>query len=580
MKAEQRLERMIQELKPGDHLCAIYQTPEQLCRIMIPFVKYGLEQKAKVVYIVDHSTAENILQMLRQAGLPAQEALDSGQLEIFSRNEVYLLGGYFDPDRMIDALKQLEADSLQAGWTGLWITGEMTWVLSRLPGTERVIEYEAKLNNFFPRSSSIAICQYWEEKFSPDLLLNVVRTHPFVISGDLVCQNPLYIPPEEFLASAERPSEESYRNFLHLIEERARNLDQLKESEERYRLLFENMLDGYAYCQIIYEDGRPKNFVYLDVNESFERLTGLKDVIGKRVTELIPGIFEKNPELFQAYSRVASSGRPEKFEVFLEPLNMWLSISVYSIEKGTFVAVFDNITERKLLEKTKEDFLFAISHELQTPVFVMNASLDLLQQASKAELDEQAAELVETCRRNLYRMQHLINNLLDSQRSSEVGFELNLQPTDLGDLIGRVIKDQELVALPKEMRIQLKTESLSPLLVDPDAFYRLAENLINNAVKFSPPGGVVSAEIHREGGTVVLSVQDQGPGILPEEQAELFRPFGRTNSSISAGFKGTGLGLYVAKIIAQAHGGEISLFSGPEKGLLVTVRLPLKLLEA
>ena len=89
--------------------------------------------------------------------------------------------------------------------------------------------------------------------------------------------------------------------------------EQLRASEERYRSLFENMLDGFAYCRMLYdEQGRPEDFVYLDVNSAFGKLTGLKNVIGKKVTEVIPGVRESNPELFEIYGRVALTGQPER----------------------------------------------------------------------------------------------------------------------------------------------------------------------------------------------------------------------------------------------------------------------------
>jgi PAS domain S-box-containing protein len=124
----------------------------------------------------------------------------------------------------------------------------------------------------------------------------------------------------------------------------------LRESEGRYRSLFENMLNGFAYCQMLFENNLPQDFIYLDVNTAFETLTGLKNVIGKKVTEVIPGIRESNPELFEIYGRVAMAGQPEWFETYLESLGIWFSISVYSPRKGHFVAVFDNITERKRAE--------------------------------------------------------------------------------------------------------------------------------------------------------------------------------------------------------------------------------------
>ena len=128
--------------------------------------------------------------------------------------------------------------------------------------------------------------------------------------------------------------------------------DELRQSEERYDSLFKNMLEGMAYCKMEFDaDGRPVDFIYLAVNDAFEKLTGLKNVEGKRITEIMPSISMENPDFLELYGRVATTGQPEKRELLLKPLDLWLYLSVYSIEKGSFVSVFENITERKQVEK-------------------------------------------------------------------------------------------------------------------------------------------------------------------------------------------------------------------------------------
>jgi PAS domain S-box-containing protein len=124
----------------------------------------------------------------------------------------------------------------------------------------------------------------------------------------------------------------------------------LQKSEAKYRSLFENMFNGFAYCKILLdENSQPIDFVYLEVNDSFEKLTGLRkeDVVGKRATEAIPTIEDTHPELFDIYGKAALTGKEAEFDIYFDPLDIWLSISVYSPQKGYFVAVFDNITERK-----------------------------------------------------------------------------------------------------------------------------------------------------------------------------------------------------------------------------------------
>ena len=125
----------------------------------------------------------------------------------------------------------------------------------------------------------------------------------------------------------------------------------LHESEKLYLSLFDNMLNGFAYCQMIFEQDSPQDFVLIAVNESFEKLTGLKDVIGKKASELIPGFRESDPVLLETYGRVALTGQPETFEIYIESLKMWFSMSVYSPRKNYFVAVFDVISERKNAEE-------------------------------------------------------------------------------------------------------------------------------------------------------------------------------------------------------------------------------------
>ncbi len=122
---------------------------------------------------------------------------------------------------------------------------------------------------------------------------------------------------------------------------------ELSESEARYRGLFKNMAEGFAYCQMLFDNGRPVDWVYWMVNEAFEHLTGLADVEGRKVSDAIPGILQSDPGLFEIYGRVASTGDPEKFETYVEALKMWFEISAYCPQPGYFVAVFDVITERK-----------------------------------------------------------------------------------------------------------------------------------------------------------------------------------------------------------------------------------------
>jgi PAS domain S-box-containing protein len=144
-------------------------------------------------------------------------------------------------------------------------------------------------------------------------------------------------------------------NELSKIYKQRQSEFDIYESEKKYHSLFENMLDGFAYCKMIFDDkGVPIDFEYLEINDAFERLTGLKraDVAGKRATVAIPGIEKANPELFEIYGRVALTCRAEKFEIFFKPLNKFFSIAVYCPLKGYFAAIFEDITTSKQAEES------------------------------------------------------------------------------------------------------------------------------------------------------------------------------------------------------------------------------------
>jgi len=160
------------------------------------------------------------------------------------------------------------------------------------------------------------------------------------------------------------------------LTERKHAEESKRETEESYRFLFDNMLEGYAYCKILYDHDTPNDFIYPDVNEKFEELTKLKKVVGKKVSEVIPGIQESNPELFEVYGRVAQSGKPEKLEAFVPELGIWFSLSIYSPRAEHFVAVFDNITERKMAED--ELRIAAITFESHEGMTITDANLSII----------------------------------------------------------------------------------------------------------------------------------------------------------------------------------------------------------
>ena len=170
------------------------------------------------------------------------EAVTSGRLEVASQEDTYLLNGHFEADKMIRFLADALEPAIASGFSGLRVVGEMTWALAGDLGTGPLIEYEAELN-YFVRDHPVAVtCQYDRKRFSPEVILNMIRTHPIVICGNFVCSNPYYVPPEEFLApnNAELEVKRLLANIRDreqankAVRELSRRLFQIQEDERRH----------------------------------------------------------------------------------------------------------------------------------------------------------------------------------------------------------------------------------------------------------------------------------------------------------------------------------------------------------
>ena len=209
--------------------------------------------------------------------------------------------------------------------------------------------------------------------------------------------------------------------FLRLRAEAA-----LRDSEKHYRSLFENMLNGFAYCRMHFTDGRPVDFTYLSVNRAFENLTGLKNVIGKKVSEVIPGLRESDPALLEIYGRVVETGAPERFETYVNALGMWFSVSVYSPRPEHFVAIFEVITERKQAEEAlakslaeKTSLLKEVHHRVKNNLQIVASLLRL--QAGRSPHPE-VLEVLENTRRRVHSMALLHETLYRSDNLARINF--------------------------------------------------------------------------------------------------------------------------------------------------------------
>ncbi len=380
------------------------------------------------------------------------------------------------------------------------------------------------------------------------------------------------------------------------IIERKKAEEALRKSEEEYRSLFTNMMDGFAYCKMIFDDqGKPTDFIYLQINDAFERITGLKrdQIIGKKVSEAIPGIKKANPELFEIYGRVALTCQKEKFEIFFKPLSLWLSISVYCPIKGYFAAMFEDITERKNAEAKLEEYaknleglveertkslkdaerLAAIGttagmvgHDIRNPLQAITSDIYLvkieLSSIPDGEEKKNVLSSVDEIEKNIDYINKIVQDLQDYARP----LNPKAEESDLKLIVERLIAKN---ALPEGIKVSIKISD-EARKINTDSYYlnRILYNLVTNSVQAMPNGGKLTIQAHREPGELVIAVKDTGIGIPKNIQGKMFTPMFTTKS------KGQGFGLPVVKRMTESLHGTVTFESQEGKGTTFIVRLP------
>jgi len=206
-----QLEQELAKLKQGDHICSIYETTAELLAVAIPFIIEGLVRRERCVYITDDRTIEEIVQALATVGVDVAQERQRGALRLLTNHDAYLRAGEFDPQTMIDFIRHAEAEALAAGFSGLRLMGEMTWALGPEPGGDRLIEFEALLNQLPTNSKTVILCQYNRSRFDAPCIHDVFRTHPLAILGDQVCPNPYYELPEMVLSKGQAATTSEFK---------------------------------------------------------------------------------------------------------------------------------------------------------------------------------------------------------------------------------------------------------------------------------------------------------------------------------------------------------------------------------
>ena len=207
----------LEQLAPHDHLCSIYESPEEHFAVAIPFIRIGLDRGEKCIYIADDGTEAVVREAMYAEGIDVERAIATDSLVLEKKEAAYLKHGSFDPEWMFTFWADATAEAMSQGFSALRATGETEWVLRGAPGLERWMEYESRLAHVLARHNCSALCQYNRRLFPPELVLDVIRTHPTVIYRGVVCRNMYHVPPDELLGT-DQPAREVERLLTNIRE--------------------------------------------------------------------------------------------------------------------------------------------------------------------------------------------------------------------------------------------------------------------------------------------------------------------------------------------------------------------------
>ncbi|HEY5899238.1 MAG TPA: HAMP domain-containing sensor histidine kinase [Burkholderiales bacterium] len=234
-------------------------------------------------------------------------------------------------------------------------------------------------------------------------------------------------------------------------------------------------------------------------------------------------------------------------------------------------------------ETQKNRFLRHVSHELKTPLTALREGAELLHDQVAGPLAPPQKQVVSIMRDNSVKLQRLIEELLDYQRALHAAASLEVRTVALDELVREAVRSHELAAQAKGLRLTIEAQAAS-LEADPQKLRSIVDNLVSNAVKFTPSGGTITVRARALAGEAVIEVLDTGPGVPAEERESIFNLFfrGRTKAEAGreGGIKGSGLGLAIAREFAEAHGGQIAVMPngtgapGAAQGAHFRVTLP------
>ncbi|MBI4187000.1 MAG: PAS domain S-box protein [Chloroflexi bacterium] len=337
----------------------------------------------------------------------------------------------------------------------------------------------------------------------------------------------------------------------------------LRQSQAHYRTLVESAPDG-VFCL----DGKGR---ITDCNEALCRMLGhaRENMIGRPILEYVSSMTKEELDAYLIKARQGSQLEAE-FEAIARDdrtVPLWAKAVILYNASGDIAQVMvyvRDIEERKKLEQLKDEFIGFVSHELRTPLTIVIGALQTILTENLSP--DESNQLLRDAADEAMLLSHILENLLELSRSQAAQLRLRTEPVNIGAVVQSAVSKVKQLYPEADNIVADVPGALPPAKADSLRLERILYNLLENAVKYSPPGSEIKVFARVDDGQMVIGVNDHGPGISRHDQQKLFQPFHRLKQSSPYTTKGAGLGLMVCSRLVEAHGGRIWVESQPGHG--------------